>query len=214
MPAKTTKRSRPSSARTSKRASARGRNSAARPRDVIALIKADHATVDRLFRRYKGLTARSVKSRRTVADRVIKELSVHAAVEEDVLYPVARTTVPKGAELVTEALDEHRSLKEALAALEKCPPDDPAFDDLMTDIEKEVRHHVKEEEGPGGILRELRKHTPREQLVRMARLTRQAKQAAPTRPHPKAPDTPPANIVAGAATGMIDKARDKLARRR
>jgi hypothetical protein len=181
---------------------------------VIALIKADHATVDRLFRRYKGLSARSIKSRRNMADRVIKELSVHAAVEENVLYPVARTTVPKGDELVTEALHEHRSLKKALAALEKCPPDDLAFDDLMTDIEKEVRHHVKEEEGPGGILRELRKHTPREQLVRMAKLTRQAKQAAPTRPHPKAPDTPPANIVTGAMTGMLDKARDKLARRR
>jgi len=214
MPAKTTKRSRPSSARTSKRGPARGRNSATRPRDVIALIKADHATVDRLFRRYKGLSARSIKSRRNMADRVIKELSVHAAVEENVLYPVARTTVPKGDELVTEALHEHRSLKKALAALEKCPPDDLAFDDLMTDIEKEVRHHVKEEEGPGGILRELRKHTPREQLVRMAKLTRQAKQAAPTRPHPKAPDTPPANIVGGAITGMFDKARDKLARRR
>jgi hypothetical protein len=51
-------------------------------------------------------------------------------------------------------------------------------------------------------------------LVRMAKLTRQAKQAAPTRPHPKAPDTPPANIVTGAMTGMLDKARDKLARRR
>jgi len=213
MPAKTTKRSRPSSA-TSKRAPTRGRKGATRPRDVIALIKADHATVDRLFRRYKGLSARSVKSRRNVADRVIKELSVHAAVEENVLYPVARTTVPKGDELVTEALHEHRSLKEALAALEKCPPDDLAFDDLMTDIEKEVRHHVKEEEGPGGILRELRRHAPREQLVRMAKLTRQAEKPAPTRPHPKAPDTPPANIVAGAVTGMIDKARDKLARRR
>jgi hypothetical protein len=83
----------------------------------------------------------------------------------------------------------------------------------MAEIEQEVRHHVKEEEGPGGILDQLRKHAPREQLLRMAKLTRQAKQAAPTRPHPNAPDTPPGNIVVGAVTGMIDKARDKLARR-
>jgi hypothetical protein len=47
----------------------------------------------------------------------------------------------------------------------------------------------------------------------MAKHTRQAKQSAPTRPHPNAPDTPPGNIVVGAVTGMIDKARDKLARR-
>jgi hemerythrin-like domain-containing protein len=181
---------------------------------VIALIRADHDTVKGLFRRYKGLSSGAVKSRLNVADRVIKELSVHAAVEEDVLYPVARTTIPTGDKLVTEALDEHRSMKKALAALQKCPPDDQAFDDLMADIEKEVRHHVKEEEGPGGILSELRKHASREQLLRMAKLTRQAKKAAPTRPHPNAPDTPPANIVTGTVTGMIDKARDKLARRR
>ncbi|MFL6242881.1 MAG: hemerythrin domain-containing protein [Acidimicrobiia bacterium] len=178
------------------------------------MIKADHDTVEGLFRRYKGLSSGAVKSRRNVADRVIKELSVHAAVEEDVLYPVARKTVPKGDELVTEALDEHRSMKKTLAALQKCPAGDQAFDDLMADVEQDVRHHVKEEEGPGGILSELRKHAPREQLLRMAKLTRQAKQAAPTRPHPNAPDTPPANIIAGAVTGMIDKARDKLARRR
>src|SRR5438874_3052762 len=104
MPGKTSKRSRPSRARASKRAPARGRNGASRPRDVIALIKADHATVQRLFRRYKGLSSGAIKSRRNVADRIIKELSVHAAVEEDVLYPVARTTVPNGDELVTEAL--------------------------------------------------------------------------------------------------------------
>ena len=214
MPAKTVKRSRPSSARTSKRAPARRRNGATRPRDVIAVIKADHDTVQGLFRRYKKLSSRALKSRRNVAERIIKELSVHATAEEDVLYPVARTTVPKGDELVREALGEHRSLKNALAALDKCPPDAPAFDDLMADIEKEVRDHVKEEEGPGGILRELRKHAPREQLLRMAQLTRQAKQAASTRPHPKAPDTPPANIVVGAMAGMFDKARDKLARRR
>jgi hypothetical protein len=31
---------------------------------------------------------------------------------------------------------------------------------------------------------------------------------APTHPHPNAPDTPPGNVVGGAAAGMLDKARD------
>src|SRR6202022_2873351 len=30
----------------------------------------------------------------------------------------------------------------------------------------------------------------------------------PTRPHPRSPDTPPGNLIVGAAAGMIDKARD------
>jgi Hemerythrin HHE cation binding domain len=213
MPAKTTRRSRPRSAGSSKRASARGRSSASRPRDVIALIKADHASVNRLFRRYKALSPRSLKSRRNVADRLVKDLAVHAGAEEQVLYPVARKSVPGGERLVEEALGEHRTLKEALAELDKRTPEDQSFDELVKEIEKEVRHHVKEEEGTGGILSQLRKHVPRDQLMRMAQLTRQAKQAVPTRPHPNAPDTPPGNAVVGVVTAMLDKAKDKLARR-
>jgi hypothetical protein len=180
---------------------------------VIALIKADHASVIRLFRRYKALSPRSFKRRRDVADRLIKDLAVHAAAEEQVLYPVARKSVPGGEQLVEEALGEHRSLKEALAALDKRAPEDEAFDPLMKAIEKEVRRHVKEEEGTGGVLSQLRKHVLRDQLMRMAQLTRQAKQAVPTRPHPNAPDTPPGNAVVGVVTAMLDKAKDKLARR-
>jgi len=190
------------------------RRGSTRQRDVIALIKADHATVNKLFRRYQTLGDRALRSKRGVADRVIKELSVHAAVEEQVLYPNARAALPNGERLVKEALKEHQSLKEALATLDKTPPDSDEFDDLMTEIRDEVRHHVKEEESPNGILSQLRKHASRDELVRMASVTRAAKKAAPTRPHPKAPATPPANLVVGAAAGMVDKVRDKLERRK
>jgi hypothetical protein len=36
----------------------------------------------------------------------------------------------------------------------------------------------------------------------------QGKKVAPTRPHPRSPDTPPGNMLAGAAAGVIDRARD------
>jgi hemerythrin-like domain-containing protein len=157
-----------------------------------------------------GFSARATKSRRNVADRIIKDLSVHAAVEEQVLYPTARAWVPKGEALVREALDEHQEMKEDLAALEKCPPDSKDFDALMARIELEVRRHIKEEESANGILGQLRKHVSRNQLLEMAKLTRQAKKAAPTRPHPNAPNTPPANTIVGAVAAMIDKVRDGL----
>jgi hypothetical protein len=177
------------------------------------LIKRDHASVNQLFRRFNGLSVRAVKSRRNVADRLIKDLSVHAAVEEQVLYPTARAWLPGGEELVSEALDEHQGMKEDLAVLEKCPSDSEEFDALMARLEQEVRYHVKEEESAGGILGQLRKRVSRNQLLEMAKLTRQAKQAAPTRPHPKAPNTPPANAIVGAVAAMIDKMRDGLAGR-
>jgi hemerythrin-like domain-containing protein len=177
------------------------------------LIKRDHASVNQLFRRFNSLSVRAAKGRRNVADRLIKDLSVHAAVEEQVVYPTARAWLPDGEELVSEALDEHQGMKEDLAVLEKCPLDSEEFDALMARIEQEVRHHVKEEEAAGGILGQLGKHVSRDQLLEMAKLTRQAKKAAPTRPHPKAPNTPPANAIVGAVTAMIDKVRDGLSGR-
>ncbi len=185
-----------------------------RPTDVIALIKADHAAVNQLFKRYGDLGPGALKSRRQVAERVIKELSVHAAVEEQILYPKVRTAVPKGEQLVKEAIDEHQSVKKVLAELDKCGPEADEFDELMTRVRDEVRHHVKEEEASDGILGRLRKHTSPGELREMAALMRAAKKSAPTRPHPNAPSTPPGNILIGAATAIVDKARDTLTGRR
>jgi hemerythrin superfamily protein len=215
MATKTTTRARRSTKQGGRRAPAKkaARSGSTRQRDVIALIKADHATVNQLFRRYQALGDRAFRSKRGVADRVIKELSIHAAVEEQVLYPNVRAALPNGERLVKEAIEEHQSLKEALVALEKGRPESADFDDLMTEIRDQVRHHVKEEENANGILGQLRKHGSRGELVQMAKLTRAAKKAAPTRPHPKAPTTPPANLVVGAAAAMVDKVRDAVGRR-
>jgi hypothetical protein len=38
----------------------------------------------------------------------------------------------------------------------------------------------------------------------------EAKKAAPTRPHPRQPDEPPGNVIAGAVAGVVDKARDAV----
>src|SRR5215211_7069047 len=184
-----------------------GRASTARPQavsrgtaspDVIAVIKSDHTAVKQLFRRYQSLGERAYKGRRQMAERIIKELSVHAAVEEQVLYPNAKAGLPNGERLVNEAIAEHQELKQSLTALDKCSPQSPEFDELMARVEHEVRNHVREEEAPNGILALLRKHASREELHNMADLVRLAKRAAPTRPHPKTPSTPPANVILGA----------------
>jgi len=37
-----------------------------------------------------------------------------------------------------------------------------------------------------------------------------AKKIAPTRPHPRAPDEPPANLLAGGVAAVMDRGRDAL----
>jgi hypothetical protein len=201
------------SARKVAKRTATKRSPSRRPEDAVALIKADHAAVNELFKRYRAAGKTAYKTKRSIADRVVRELSIHAAIEEQILYPAVRRSVPKGNGLVDEALSEHQQLKETLVELDKLPADDDRFDRTMRAAIEETRHHVREEESADGMLGRLRKHLDRGELVAMAKALKVAKKAAPTRPHPHAPSTPPGNIVVGTAAAIVDKARDAVRRR-
>jgi hypothetical protein len=49
----------------------------------------------------------------------------------------------------------------------------------------------------------------RKRLAEIGEMMEKAKLLSPTRPHPRSPDTPPGNLVAGVVSGVVDKARDK-----
>ena len=81
---------------------------------------------------------------------------------------------------------------------------DERYEAKVTVLMESVRHHVKEEERD--LFPKVRKAMSRSELEDLgARLTA-AKRAAPTRPHPRSPDTPPGNIVAAALTAPLDAA--------
>ena len=58
------------------------------------MLKDDHEAVGRLFRRFERTGDRAFVEKRTIVDRIIEELSVHAAIEEQLFYPAVRATVP------------------------------------------------------------------------------------------------------------------------
>jgi hemerythrin superfamily protein len=180
--------------------------SAARAADGIALLKRDHRTVEQLFKRFQKLGERAKKSKAGIVQRIVRELSIHAAIEEQVLYPTLETTAPRGKQMVSEALQEHREAKEVLSELDGMSPEDERFDDMVSQLIADVRHHVKEEEGE--LFPRLRESVDRDTLKQMGQQMRAAKKIAPTRPHPKAPDRPPANVVAGVVAGVVDRVRD------
>jgi hemerythrin superfamily protein len=191
-----------------KTAPARTRRTTSRSPDALALIKSDHATVKGLFRRYKGLGDGALKSKTQTMERIVTELSVHASVEEQVFYPDVKRRVPGSKRLVDHGLDEHQELKETLARLQRMSPDSPEFDAIMRKVIVDVTDHVKEEERE--LFPKVRKAMSKQELTDMAALMRTAKRAAPTRPHPLAPSTPPGNVIVGAAAALVDKARDAV----
>jgi hemerythrin-like domain-containing protein len=148
--------------------------------DAIKLLKQDHDTVEGLFKQFEKAGSKAYKTKRRVADRVIKELSVHTAIEELVLYPAMEKLGGEFQQMVEEAHVEHGEAKQALQALEGLSGDDPMLDAKMSALIGGVRHHVKEEEQE--MLPKLRKEMPRQDLEELGDRLQEAKKTAPTRP--------------------------------
>jgi len=174
--------------------------------DAITLLKQDHKTVERLFKEFEK--AKQPAQQRKLAKQVVEQLSVHAAIEEMVFYPAVRERVPQTEDTVLESLEEYHIVKWVLSELEDMKPDHERFKAKMTVLMENVRHHVEEEEQE--LFPEVRKVIGRKEMAELGAAMESAKKAAPTSPHPRAPDTPPGNIAAGVAAGVMDKAKAKV----
>lgn len=173
--------------------------------DAIDLLMEDHREAETLFTRIlNGMGA----ERRDAVAEVITELSRHAAVEEQLLYPAARKALPDGDQLADRAIDEHQEAKEILADLEKLDASGPEAGELLQRLMASVREHVQEEEQD--LFPKLRASMTPDQLQQMGDAITKAKKMAPTHPHPNAPATPPGNVIAGAAAAIADKVRDSM----
>jgi hemerythrin superfamily protein len=177
----------------------------ARRPDAISVLIDDHRTVDELFKRFEKTTDRAVKTRAELVEKMLRELSIHASVEEQLFYPRVRAAGEKIQDEVLEGLEEHHVIKQLLAEIEKMQPEAGRFEAKVTVLIENVRHHVKEEEGE--MFPRVRKAMDAEELVELGEGLLALKRLAPTRPHPNAPDEPPANLANLGVAGM-DRARD------
>ena len=176
--------------------------------DAISMLKADHKTVDQLFKRFERAGNRAHVEKRAIVDRIIEELSVHAAVEEQLFYPTARAAIPKAESIALESLEEHHVVKWMLSELRTMSPEAERFDAKVTVLMENVRHHVKEEERE--LFPMVRGALGRHELNELGDAMAAAKKVAPTHPHPRASDTPPGNLVAGAVAGVADHVGDTV----
>jgi hemerythrin-like domain-containing protein len=176
--------------------------------DAITMLKEDHQAVERLFKRFEKAGDRAFAEKRKVADQIIESLSRHAAMEEQVFYPVARATVPATEDVVLESLEEHHVVKWLLSELDGMDPANERFDAKMTVLIENVRHHVEEEEQD--FFPKVRAELDRNALAEVGRAMETAKDLAPSHPHPRSPDTPPGNLVATAGASVVDRLSDTV----
>ncbi len=176
--------------------------------DAIAVLKKDHADVERMFVRFEKV--RNDAERRRLAERIVRELSIHAAIEEQLVYPRLRGRLDGSEGSVLLALEEHHFAKVALAEIDALPEESDRLEPKMRVLADNVRRHVQEEERE--LLPALKRLLSHSDLVELGDALLAAKRIAPTRPHPAAPDEPPGNVLTTPAAAVYDRSRDALTR--
>jgi len=164
--------------------------------DALKLLKQDHRTVEELFTKFDALTARAIKQRKELAGRIVKELAVHASIEEQGFYPVIRKKSDELNGLVLEALEEHHVVKWLIFEIDNLPSDAERFMAKVKVLMENVRHHVKEEEKD--LFPRVRKVMNREELDGLGEELARLKKVAPTHPNPHASQEPAGRSDQGA----------------
>jgi hemerythrin-like domain-containing protein len=116
-----------------------------RPKDAIAMLRADHQKVRQLFRAYRA--AQDPATQWEIAQHIFDELDVHAQLEEVVFYQaVEEETTSLGKRLVQASLEEHEEALALIQDLRHLAPGCPAFDTKFQALVLIVEHHMTEEE--------------------------------------------------------------------
>lgn len=113
---------------------------------VLKQLKDDHKRVKKAYQEFEKIdAAKDPEACAAIVEQVLTELTVHASLEEELLYPAARGMVDE--HLLDEAEVEHESMHTAIDQLRGMGPQDSKYGARFTVLCEYVLHHVKEEEG-------------------------------------------------------------------
>lgn len=110
--------------------------------DAIALLKADHRKVEKLFEDFEKASGASRKA--NLVKQICMELTVHTMIEEEIFYPACRGQIED--DTLDEAYVEHDGAKMLIAELMNSAPDEAFYDAKVKVLSEEIKHHVHEEE--------------------------------------------------------------------
>lgn len=179
--------------------------------DVITVLTDDHRAVERVFQELES-GSDSPEHRRDLTDHVIAELVRHSVAEEEHLYPTARKALSDGDQIADHEISEHAEAERTMDELDGLDPNDARFNELLGELISAIRHHVRDEEED--LFPRLQEACSETELTELGEQIVRAKESAPTRPHPSAPDKPPMNKMLDPGAGLVDRMRDALSGRK
>ncbi|MEY2404242.1 MAG: hypothetical protein QOD38_1793 [Acidimicrobiaceae bacterium] len=139
--------------------------------DVIKLLETDHREVEDLFAKAESTSG---AAKQQVVTKIASELTLHAEVEEQIVYPAMREAGLN--EIVDEAEQEHSKVKQLIAQLQAMDATTDEVDAVLDELKADVQHHVEEEESEG--FPKFREAVDQAELQALATRVQEAKQAA------------------------------------
>lgn len=169
---------------------------------LISLLERDHQAVKVAFAELDQVGPEEWPS---LFWKLTEMLARHEVAEELVVYPVLRK-VPGGESIADARIAEQSATEVELARMEKMDQRSIEFAREMADLRAAVFEHAEKEELEAFPV--VVQSSTADDLSALGDRYTKAKNAAPTHPHPAAPDTPPGNVVLGPVASLVDRVRD------
>jgi hemerythrin superfamily protein len=110
--------------------------------DAVDLLTRDHRLVEELFTAFAAATPQQLDP---LARRACKLLRIHAQIEDELFYPIARRALRED-ELIDAAEREHAEARQAIALVESLTSESAEFKPAIEALAQTVARHVVEEE--------------------------------------------------------------------
>ena len=113
---------------------------------ILTELKDDHKRVKKAYKQFQKLDGqKNSEACAAIVEQVLDELTVHSAIEEELLYPMLRGAIAD-TDLIDEAEVEHEAVHTLMDQLRGMSPADEKYAARFTVMCEYVLHHVKEEE--------------------------------------------------------------------
>lgn len=173
--------------------------------DIVDALKQDHRAAEQLL---DAFDTPAVARREDWFCNLRESLVRHEVAEEIAVYPAIRHLGDPTVDVINARIEEQAGAERLLSAMEKMDLDSEEFADTFVALKSAVLQHARNEETT--VFPAIESHKSFEQRRMMGQRYERAKAAAPTHPHPHAPDTPPGNLVFGPIAALADRIRDAM----
>lgn len=172
---------------------------------LVTLLLQDHREARDLFGRFKDAGEGKWGELFTL---LTNHLVGHEVAEEEILYPEVRRALPDGDGLADARIAEQSEAEKLLAQLEGMGPGHEEFPTCLARLRLAVLDHAEQEERL--VFAPLVAVLDADRMHQLGQRYQKARAAAPTHPHPHAPDKPPGNLLLGPVAALVDRLRDAM----